>query len=585
LKNKAFFIQYFFIFEIRNNTEKQPRYNLHVIMRKNLLVTALVIIVANVTNAQTPAWVWAKSVGARLDNEAKVTAVRDAAGGIIVSGQFDANAPFGAANIPVVGTIDLYVTKYDQSATPVWAKSFSGTSNIMFPGGIVMDGAGNIYLAGSFSFGMTINGNNYYSAGDKDGYLIKLDPNGNVIWVKAFGSATPQAFNGIAINGNKIYVAGSYSGTFNVGSVTVPASNAGSTDAMVIAFDTAGTALWAATGGGADEDYFYGVSASSTNIYACGAVRGSSASFGSTNLTGSGSADDILVTRLTTSGSFDLAKRFGSTSTDQATCIGYDNYGNIYISGSFLGTVNFGGPATITSNGGNTYSDGYVAKLNASGTGLWACKQGGASDDITTSMEVVNNGYIYLCGYYNNSTVTLTTTSGTPVNLTNTGGADGYAAKYNPNGKLLWAVKAANASDDRPKAIVSDNNGYCYVIGNFINALTLGTLTPINSMPLSPSTYIGRLNGFTTGFQEVKAPINFLLYPNPTTGQVNIELPEGNYINEIEVYSITGQRVHHVEMDMPLKSTSIDLGGLTAGIYQVKVLTPDGYTNQSIQIK
>jgi hypothetical protein len=38
-------------------------------------------------------------------------------------------------------------------------------------------------------------------------------------------------------------------------------------------------------------------------------------------------------------------------------------------------------------------------------------------------------------------------------------------------------------------------------------------------------------------------------------------------------------------MDMPLKSTSIDLGGLNSGVYQVKVLTPDGYTNQSIQVK
>ena len=120
MKNKAFFIQYFFIFEIRNNTEKQTRYKLHVIMRKNLLVIALVILATNVMNAQAPAWVWSKSLSARLDNEAKVTAVKDAAGGIIVSGQFDANAPFGAANLPVVGTIDLYAFPCAFNSSSVW---------------------------------------------------------------------------------------------------------------------------------------------------------------------------------------------------------------------------------------------------------------------------------------------------------------------------------------------------------------------------------------------------------------------------------------------------------------------------------
>ena len=449
---------------------------------------------ANMMYAQTPAWVWAKSVGARLDNQSKVCASRDASGGIIVSGQFDQAAPFGANNLAPSGTIDLYVTKFDQTGTPAWARGFGGMSNIMFPGGSVIDAAGNIYLAGSYSFGMTINGINYYSAGDKDGYIIKLDPTGNVVWVKSFGSATPQEFNAIAINGNKIYIAGSYMGSFSAGSVNLPASNGGSSDAMVIAFDTAGTALWAAAGGGADQDYYYSVAASATAVYASGTVRGNTATFGTKTVTPSGAADDMLVTRMTSTGTFDLAKSFGSSSTDQATCIGYDSYGNIYIAGNFLGTVSFGGPATITSNGTSTYSDGFLAKLNSAGYGLWACKQGGASDDITTGMEVGINGYIYLCGYYSNGQGTLTSTT-TSINLTNTGGADGFAAKYNPNGGILWGIKAANGSDDRPKAIVSDANGYCYLMGNFFGAMTLGSLNPVNSLPTNIGTYIGRLNG------------------------------------------------------------------------------------------
>jgi hypothetical protein len=553
-------------------------------MRKNLLVIALVLLCTNALYAQTPAWVWSKSVGARSDNQSKVCAIKDAIGGIIVSGNYDGNAPFGASTLPLVGTVDLYATKFDQAGAPVWAKGFGGLSNSMSIGGISMDAAGNIYIVGSYTFLITVSGIDYYSAGDKDGFIIKLDPNGNVIWVKSFGSSTPQEFNSIAINGNKLYVAGSYMGTFTSGSVTLPPSNNGSSDAMVIAFDTAGTALWAANGGGSDQDYLFSISASTSEVYASGTVRGASATFGANNLTGSGSSDDILILRMSNSGTINLAKRVGSSNTDQALNVGNDANGNIYISGNFLGNVNFGGTVSLTSAGGSTYTDGFLAKYNASGVCQWACRQGGASDDVTTGMEVAANGYVFLCGYYSNGPGTLTSTT-TNVNLTNSGGADGFAAKYNPNGGILWGIKAANASDDRPKAIISDNNGFCYVMGNFFGAMILGSLNPVNSLSTKIGTYIARLNGFTTGFQEVKAPINFLIYPNPTTGQVNIELPEGNYMNEIEVYSITGQRVHHVEMDMPLKSTSIDLGGLTSGVYQVKVLTPDGYTNQSIQVK
>jgi hypothetical protein len=214
--------------------------------------------------------------------------------------------------------------------------------------------------------------------------------------------------------------------------------------------------------------------------------------------------------------------------------------------------------------------------LNSAGWGLWACKQGSNSDDVTTSMEVVNNGYIYLCGYYNNSNVTLGTTSGTPVTLTNTGGADGFAAKYNPNGKILWGIKASNTSDDRPKAIISDNNGYCYVMGNFFGTMTLGTLNPVSSLPTNIGTYIGRLNGFTTGFQEVKAPINFLLYPNPTTGNLTIS---SSVSGELSIYTIEGKVAGQYSITTGTNTIQLS-SDLAAGVYLCRFTGIDGSTQQ-----
>ena len=70
-------------------------------------------------------------------------------------------------------------------------------------------------------------------------------------------------------------------------------------------------------------------------------------SFGSTTLTSAGGSD-VFVAKLDSVGNFLWAVRSGGTDSDRGERIALDSSGNIYVSGYFSGTSNFGS-TTLTS--------------------------------------------------------------------------------------------------------------------------------------------------------------------------------------------------------------------------------------------
>ncbi len=73
-----------------------------------------------------------------------------------------------------------------------------------------------------------------------------------------------------------------------------------------------------------------------------------------------------------------------------------------------------------------------------------------------------------------------------------------------------------------------------------------------------------------TGLIEYSNNSSIRLFPNPTTGMVNVEVSgiEGNAI--MNVYSIQGQEVFNKELNGNIK-TDLDLSGLSKGIYLIKI--------------
>ena len=75
-----------------------------------------------------------------------------------------------------------------------------------------------------------------------------------------------------------------------------------------------------------------------------------------------------------------------------------------------------------------------------------------------------------------------------------------------------------------------------------------------------------------------------LIYPNPTTTQLNIRLKnENNAIENIQVTDVLG-RVVYTENDLNTNVAIINTQGLSSGMYHVFIKTKDGiYTGKVVK--
>ena len=124
--------------------------------------------------------------------------------------------------------------------------------------------------------------------------------------------------------------------------------------------------------------------------------------------------------------------------------------------------VTFGAFDT-TQNGAN---DVFVAKLNATGTGLYyATYLGGASNDLGHSIAVDAFGNAYVSGDTTSNQSTFPVTIGV-FDRTYAGLGDVFVAKLNPTGTgLLYCTYLGGDNNDYGKSIALDPFSNVYVTG------------------------------------------------------------------------------------------------------------------------
>jgi hypothetical protein len=159
---------------------------------------------------------------------------------------------------------------------------------------------------------------------------------------------------------------------------------------------------------------------------------------------------------------FNWAKSIGSSfGSAVGKGISVDNNGKCYITGLFSGTVIFDTiPLTTYGSGDNIF----IAKYDHNGNCLWAKKAGGTYEDGGNSIFIDMEGNSYITGAIGvfGGTATFDT-----IKLTGTGAWDIFIAKYDSNGKCIWAKLAGGSNINWGNSIAVDKHGNSFVTGYF----------------------------------------------------------------------------------------------------------------------
>jgi hypothetical protein len=199
------------------------------------------------------------------------------------------------------------------------------------------------------------------------------------------------------------------------------------------------------------------------NIYASGKYE-MNAYFGGTYVSCAGN-HDIYLAKYGPDGSFKWVRTAGGKSGDYTHGMACDANGNVYITGEFEYTTDFGGGVKLTSHGGN---DIFVAKYNTNGTLIWAKSLGGGSKSDKGLAISLSGNSLYVVGKYE-QTANFGGTS-----FSNAGGEEIVMAKYNTDGVLQWVKKAGGSGDDEAYSVCSDPQGNFYVTGYFSGTANFG---------------------------------------------------------------------------------------------------------------
>jgi hypothetical protein len=334
---------------------------------------------------------------------------------------------------------------------------------------IAIDASGNVYVAGSFQTSIDFGGGTLTSAGGDEAFLAKFDSNGNHLWSKSFGQVGAEASTDVAVDASgNVYLTGYFNSTVNFGGSALFA--VGGFDMFLAKFNSLGVHQWSKNFGSGSDDFAYALTLDpSSNVIITGTYRGTTPiTWGGANFGGFG-LNDTFLAKFNSAGTHIASVVFGGTGNEFGGDVGTDAAGNVYLTGYFENTVNFGGGALVSAGS----QDIILAKYDANLVHVWSKRLGSTGSDIAYSLSVNPTGEVQVTGAFNN---TVDFGGGGRVSG---GGSDVFLARYSSAGTHLWSHSYPGASNATGYSLSVDGTGRIFMAGTFAGAMDLGggTLT------------------------------------------------------------------------------------------------------------
>lgn len=478
---------------------------------------------------------WVLSFGNLSDASASAVTT-DTEGNIYLTGYFqgsgvnslDADPGPGEYLLSVPSALnsrDAFIIKLDSAGSFIWAKQISNPVGAAPEDtyAIAVDSENNIYVGGRFIYA-NFDTNNPNAAAimaegsNFDGFLVKLNNEGNTIWSKTFKSPDNCTVRSLSIDSNdNIYVAGEFAASIKLNpdnDVMISQSN-GLSDAFMVKVNGQGNYIWGST--------------------------------------------------------------FGGEGPDQPEVIETIN-NDIYIGGYFSSTVDMNPDVnetdTFVCNGG---VDAFVSKFDQGGDFVFSYQMGSNTVDLekVKSISEDTEGLITITGNYSDL-VDFDMGPEESVSTSN-GGLDHFLLQIDTNGTYVRHISLGSIENEGSCFAEINLDNEIIISGSFASSINLNVFGPEEDLASSAGFYDVYVSRFTfsdtsnTNVNYVKNSINnIVIYPTPTKDFFKIRSQQE--ISSISVYSMEGKLLLQEKQPANKK---ISIENLDKGIYYIKVETED----------
>jgi hypothetical protein len=296
-------------------------------------------------------------------------------------------------------------------------------------------------------------------------FIISGNAQGGFQWAQREGDQS----NGRIIatdNAGNSYVYGGIYATTTIGGQTLDIANGVN---FIVKYNNTGSPVWVKQ---LDSMDVSDLDCSSTDLYVTGRYH-PGASFGGTAVTG-GSGWDGYIARVNASGSLTWMMTVTNTATyESVNSVTIDNSGNIYVTGTYSGTMAMIGSTTLTGPG---WESMFLLKIAPGGTVTWSdvATANSGGNVSGNRIEVSSSGDLYV----------VSSTGGDTVHYDSfpyfAGSYDAeLLLRYNNAGTVLGMAEVNHNSQDNVTSMTVDASGNVYTLQtNYLTSFDLNKYSP-----------------------------------------------------------------------------------------------------------
>lgn len=523
---------------------------------KKVYLLCLLLLLSTLIHGQTAKWAF--GAGGNASDGYNFIA-RDPQSNIITVGSHQGGFTIGNTNMTLFTNFanDIVLTKHDSAGNLLWVRQYYGPDQDHVKK-LLCDKAGNIYIAGSFTDSIQIGHIRLIRQtiiNDVDGFIAKIDPNGNTCWAITIRSicCLNDLVSSIGLsNDNKhLYATGFLRSTLSSGNQSISPGNG--LEAYLIKFDTSGNIVKMAAVPGYIQDLSIDTG---ENIYLLGTHNSAIGAPAFSNLSGAG----VFVTKLDSALSPSFSKYVFTPSASNTNYNGIalvqrillDRQNNIYITSIINTSVTLHNTAlsftnTSTNPNPGQWWDGLLVKLNSSGNASRGLQFKGDNHDVLKSVYIDPYDSLWACGWYYSSNFNVGNYT-----FSNSGENDGFIMSMDTAFNLGRKLTIGGNSQDYIAELIVDSLMSLYAAGGSSYNVSLGnnvSVSNVNKWNLLLAKYqvpnppvpacsltvnLGPDTGYCNSFSRVLAIANppagtsFLWSTNDTTPAITVNQP-GSY--------------------------------------------------------